>query len=46
MFPNVILGVPGGTMVKNLLANAGDPRDVGSILGSERSPGSGHGNPL
>ena len=46
MFPNVILGVPGGTMVKNLLANAGDPRDVGSILGSERSPGVGNGNPL
>ena len=46
MFPNVILGVPGGTVVKNLLANAGDPRDVGSILGSERSPGVGNGNPL
>ena len=46
MFPNIILGVPGGTVVKNLLANAGDPRDVGSILGSERSPGVGNGNPL
>ena len=30
----------------NLLANAGDIRDVGSILGSERSPGEGHGSPL
>ena len=33
-------------MVKNLPANAGDMRDVGSILGSGRSPGGGHGNPL
>ena len=28
--------------VKNLPANAGD---LGSILGMERSPGGGHGNP-
>ena len=33
-------------MVKNLPANAGDVRDVGSIPGSGRSPGGGHGNPL
>ena len=33
-------------MVKNLPANAGDIRDTGSILGSGRSPGGGHGNPL
>ena len=33
-------------MVKNLPANAGDVRDVGSILGSGRFPGGGHGNPL
>ena len=33
-------------MVKNLLANAGDIRDVGSIPGSGRSPGEGNGNPL
>ena len=33
-------------MVKNLSANAGDARDVGSILGLGRSPGGGHGNPL
>ena len=32
-------GFPGG-------ANAGDIRDEGSIPGSERSPGGGHGNPL
>ena len=33
-------------MVKNLPANAGDIRGVGSIPGSGRSPGGGHGNPL
>ena len=33
-------------MVKNLPANAGDVRDMGSIPGSGRSPGGGHGNPL
>ena len=33
-------------MVKNPSANAGDIRNVGSIPGSERSPGGGHGNPL
>ena len=44
MFPDIILGVPGGTGVKNLPANARDPRDVGSILGSERPPGVGNGN--
>ena len=33
-------------MGKELPARAGDVRDVGSIPGSERSPGGGHGNPL
>ena len=33
-------------MVKNLLANAGDVRDADSVLGSGRSPGGGHGDPL
>ena len=33
-------------MVKNLPANAGDIRDVGSIPRSGRSPGGGHGNSL
>ena len=33
-------------MVKNMLANAGDVKDVGSIPGSGRSPGEGNGNPL
>ena len=33
-------------MVKNPPANAGDVRDVDSILGSGRSPGERNGNPL
>ena len=33
-------------VVKSLPANAGDIRDMGSITGSGRSPGGGHGNPL
>ena len=40
------LGSSGGTMAKNLLANAGDTRDLGSIPGSGRSPGEGNDNPL
>ena len=43
-----ILFIPAQVMlvVKNPLANAADVRDMGSILGSRRSPGGGHGNPL
>ena len=33
-------------VVKSLPANAGGVRDVGSIPGSGRSPGGGHGNLL
>ena len=33
-------------VVKNLPANAGDIRDMGSIPGLGRYPGVGHGNPL
>ena len=32
--------------VKNLPPTAGNGGDVGSISGSRRSPGGGHGNPL
>ena len=32
-------------VVKDLPANAGDVRDVGSIPGLGRFPGGGHGNP-
>ena len=37
---------PGGSVVKNPPANAGDARDVDSIPGSGRSPGGGNGNLL
>ena len=33
-------------VIKNSPANAGNLRDAGSTLGSGRSPGGGHGNPL
>ena len=33
-------------VVENLPASAGDIRDTGSIPGSGRVPGGGHGNPL
>ena len=39
----LIQSFPGGTVVKNLLASAGD---VGSIPGLGRFPGGGKGNPL
>ena len=32
--------------IKNPSAKAGDVRDAGSISGSGKSPGGGHGNPL
>ena len=40
------MGFSGGSVVKNLPANAGDAGDVGLIPGSGRSPGGGNGNPL
>ena len=40
------LSFPGGSVVKNSLANAGDARDVGLIPVSGRSSGEGNGNPL
>ena len=33
-------------VIKNPPANAGDTGDTGSIPGSGRDPGGGHGNPL
>ena len=39
-------GIPGGSVVKNLSANAGDAGNMASIPGSGRSPGGGNGNPL
>ena len=40
------LGFPGGTVVMNPPASAGDASDVGLIPGSGQSPGVGNGNPL
>ena len=40
------MAFPGGTVVKNLPANVGDARDVGSIPESGRHPGVGNGTPL
>ena len=37
------MGFPGGSVVKNTPANAGD---AGFISGLGRSPGEGNGNPL
>ena len=37
---------PGGSVRKNLSANALDAGDAGSIPGLGRSPGEGNGNPL
>ena len=39
-------GLPGGSVEKNLPANAGDAGDTGLVSGSGRSPGGGNGNPL
>ena len=39
-------GFPGGAVVKNLPARAGNAGDAGSVPGLGRSPGGGHGNPL
>ena len=41
-----VMGFPGGTVVKNLPANAGDTRDAGLIPMSGRCPEEGNGNSL
>ena len=43
LFHYRLLGFPGGSVVKNPPANAGD---MGLILGLGRSPGEGNDNPL
>ena len=40
------MGFPGGTVVKNLPANAGDIGDAGLIPDLGRSPRGENGNPL
>ena len=41
---NIVLGFPGGIVVKNPLANVRDARDTSLIPGSGRYPGEGNGN--
>ena len=43
---HIYMGFPGGSAVKNLPANAGDLKDMGSIPDWRRFPGGGDGNPL
>ena len=45
-YSNMYIYIPGGSVVKNLPANAEDLGDTSSISGSGRSPGVGNGNPL
>ena len=40
------MGFPGGSAGKESACNSGDAGDMGSNLGSGRSPGEGYGNPL
>ena len=42
----ISMGFPGGPVVKDPPANAGDTRHVGLFPASGRSPGLGNGNPL
>ena len=46
MFLLQCMGFPGGSVVKNLPANAEDSGDMGLSSRSERFPGGGNGNPL
>jgi len=46
MFVYTSKGFPGGPVVKNPPANAGDKRDTGLIPGAGRAPGVGNDNPL
>ena len=41
-----LMGFPGSSVVKNLLASAGDAGDKGLILGLGRSLREGNDNPL
>ena len=41
-----VMGVPGGSVVKDLPAGIGDTRDMGLISGLGKSPGVGNDNPL
>ena len=45
-YPLLHLRLPGGLVVKNSAANAGDIGDVGPVPGAGRSLGKAKGNPL
>ena len=45
VFHTIVIGFPGGTVVKNLPDIAGDTRDAG-LIWVRRSPGVGDGNPF
>ena len=40
------VGFPGGSVLKNLPASAGDMEDQGSVPRCRRAPGKGNDNPL
>ena len=44
--PMFTVGFPGGSVLKNLPASAGDMEDQGSVPGCRRAPGEGNDNPL
>ena len=46
MSSTILVGFPGVSVVKNPLANAGAPRDAGSVPGQRRSSEGRNGNPL
>ena len=46
ILPRLLWASQMALVVKNLPANAGDVKEVGSIPGLGRTPGGGHGNPL
>ena len=43
---SILMGFPGGAMVKNPCVNAGDTGEVSEIFGWAKSPGVGNGSPL
>ena len=46
VFHMILTDCPGDSVIKNLLANAGDTEDTGSVPGLGRFPGGENGNPL
>ena len=46
MYVPYVRGLPRGSVVNNLPANAGDTGETGSTPGSRRARGRGTGNPL